>query len=213
VNKGSYVNCGLGSWMDIYQLESKRQQRRVKNFKVDFYPHAMFEIFAISPKELAGAEYSVTDVWGATDASLMVEELEASPNGKAMVDVFERYLLQRLLKGNVHNGMMEPHLLQYHTSLGALSRETGYSERWLQKKYRECFGLTFKQLQSNIRFLQALQALKRSVGRPEHRLTELALDHGYFDQAHFIKEFRRFTGMTPSKYRNVPHLTGVNFFW
>jgi AraC-like DNA-binding protein len=213
IAKGSYVNCGLGNWMDIYQLESPQKQRKVKNFKVDLYPHAMFEIFAISPWELEGAEYPVTDIWGAIDASLMYEELEASPHGRAMVDVFERYLLQRLLKGATQEEVMAPHLLQRHASLDALSRETGYSERWLQKKYREYFGLSFKQLQNNKRFLRALDALKRSVGQPEQRLTELALDHGYFDQAHFIKEFRRFTGMTPSQYRNAPHLSEVNFFW
>lgn len=213
VKKGSYVNCGLGSWMDIYQLESTRKQRAVKNFKVDLYPHAMFEIFAISPGELAGVEYAIADVWGAAEASLLYEELEAAPHGAAMVEVFERYLLRRLLKGPAQGEMMVPYLLGHHPSLHALSSETGYSERWLQKKYRELFGLSFKQLQGNKRFLLALDAVKRSVGRPEPRLTALALDHGYFDQAHFIKEFRRFTGMTPSQYRKSPHLMGINFFW
>ncbi|MET0066864.1 MAG: AraC family transcriptional regulator [Candidatus Thiodiazotropha sp.] len=213
VNKGGYVNCGLGSWMDIYQLESTRKRRAVKNFKVDLYPHAMFEVFALSPGELAGVEYSIADVWGAAEASLLYEEMEAAPHGAAMVEVFERYLLQRLLKGSVQEEKMVPYLLGRHPSLHALSCETGYSERWLQKKYREFFGLSFKQLQSNKRFLQALDVVKRSVDRPELRLTALALDHGYFDQAHFIKEFRRFTGMTPSQFRKSPDLMGVDFFW
>jgi AraC-like DNA-binding protein len=35
---------------------------------------------------------------------------------------------------------------------------------------------------------------------PDHSLTELAYEAGFYDQAHFIKEFKLFTGATPEKF-------------
>lgn len=213
INRGCLINCGIGSWMDIYQLESSVAKREIKNFKVDLYPHAIFEIFHVSPKELVGTEYSIEDLCGASETSRLYEKLEAAPNGMGMVEIFESYLLHRLLKGPGKIETMAPHLLRRYNNLRALSHKTGYSERWLQKKYREIFGLSFKQLQTNQRFLQTLSALNRSLDKPQVSLSELALAQGYFDQAHFIKEFRRFTGLTPSQYRNAAHLNRSNFFW
>ena len=56
IDRRTYVNSGIGSWMDIFQKQADLGDRPVKNLKVDFYPNALFEIFGISPYELIGSD-------------------------------------------------------------------------------------------------------------------------------------------------------------
>lgn len=45
IQSRGYVNTCQDSWMDIYQTASNSKSRAVKNFKIDLYPHALFEVF------------------------------------------------------------------------------------------------------------------------------------------------------------------------
>jgi hypothetical protein len=76
--------------------------------------------------------------------------------------------------------------------------------------------LSFKQMQNNLKFHQAHQVLSRAVNKREPvNLTTVAYHFGYFDQAHFIKDFKRYTGMTPGQYLRA-HVGPENqylFYW
>ena len=48
--------------------------------------------------------------------------------------------------------------------------------------------------------MRRLQAALRRLDAGEHRNAEIAADLGYFDQAHFVRDFRGFTAITPSQY-------------
>lgn len=82
-------------------------------------------------------------------------------------------------------------------SIESLAEETGYTPRYLTRSFREETGLSPKQLAKIIRFQTAVSALNAPMGR---NLTEIALDLGYYDQSHFVKDFKAFTGLTPKKY-------------
>jgi AraC-like DNA-binding protein len=73
----------------------------------------------------------------------------------------------------------------------------GISSRYLQKLFLRHTGIAPKLYQKMHRFQKSLVML----GKPRNTsLSSIAYDCGYFDQAHFIKEFKFFTGMTPSAY-------------
>lgn len=200
IERRSYVNPGLGEWMDIYQIASPRAVRPIKNFKVDLYPHALYEVFGLSPVELRGGDVRVEEVWGG-EADALWEELEAARDGLAMVAAFEKHFVRRVLKGTANTLSVYERLAHPDLSLAELSSEVGYSQRWLQKRYRDVMGVSYKQLQGNRRFLKTLQSItSRLVAKQPIRLSHIAYENGYFDQAHFIKEFRRYAGLTPSEY-------------
>jgi AraC-like DNA-binding protein len=71
------------------------------------------------------------------------------------------------------------------------------SVRQLQRRFQSAVGASPKFFARTLRFEQAQ---RRLMFDPETDLTQLAYDCGYFDQAHFIKEFRGFTGKPPSEY-------------
>jgi AraC-like DNA-binding protein len=71
------------------------------------------------------------------------------------------------------------------------------SVRQLERKFQRVVGTSPKFFARTLRFAQAQRLLLLA---PETDLTQLAYRCGYFDQAHFIKEFKSFAGMTPSAY-------------
>lgn len=84
--------------------------------------------------------------------------------------------------------------------LSDLSLKTGYSERYLNKRIHEDFGMNPKNLIRIIRFQKAVDNLTATIGNTN--CIHTALDHGYYDQSHFIKDFKRLSGTTPIGYIN-----------
>ncbi|HTD93876.1 MAG TPA: helix-turn-helix domain-containing protein, partial [Chitinophagaceae bacterium] len=69
--------------------------------------------------------------------------------------------------------------------------------RKMERRFRSAIGLSPKQLSRAVRLQAAIRLL---AGRKFSSLTDLALESGYFDQAHFIKDFREFTGRSPKSF-------------
>jgi len=76
--------------------------------------------------------------------------------------------------------------------------ETGVSHTRMIQLFREQVGLTPKLFCRVRRFRAVLQGIGK--GSPVN-WAELAAECGYFDQAHLIRDFRVFAGMTPATYR------------
>jgi AraC-like DNA-binding protein len=78
-----------------------------------------------------------------------------------------------------------------------LAREAGIGVRQLERRFRDRVGLSPKRLATIVRFQRAFGAI--AAGR-DATLTEIAHDSGYFDQSHFIRDFRRLAGCSPSRF-------------
>ncbi len=71
------------------------------------------------------------------------------------------------------------------------------SERSLERLIKQYVGISPKVYSRIVRFQSGLQALRKNDFRT---LTEVAYQKEFFDQSHFIREFRTFTGMNPKQY-------------
>lgn len=74
------------------------------------------------------------------------------------------------------------------------------------ESFKKIYGTTPKQL---ILLNQINKSITNIVQTPEQPLVEIAIDSGFYDQAHFIKTFKRFTGILPSDYRKKVKNGGV----
>ncbi len=74
----------------------------------------------------------------------------------------------------------------------------------LNRNFSKILGITAKKFERLIKFRKAVKAL---INSPE-RLTDVVVDSGYFDQSHFIKEFKHYMGMSPSEYLNLLNKDG-----
>jgi AraC-like DNA-binding protein len=92
--------------------------------------------------------------------------------------------------------------------IGRLAAEVGWSHKHLITQFRQQVGLRPKTAARLVRFHRVWRRLDQSGGRPVW--AELAQEAGYADQAHLIREFRRFTGMTPTQFQARTLPTGGN---
>ena len=84
----------------------------------------------------------------------------------------------------------------------------GYSRTQTFRIFNEWFGLSSHSYQKLIQFVQSVHHLHTSTGN----LTENAGNNGFYDQAHFIRSFKSFSGMTPGEYRKqMTHIPGQLF--
>lgn len=79
--------------------------------------------------------------------------------------------------------------------VGMLARDLQVSEDTLEKRFRRIVGASPKQFATLVRLRRAVD-----LSRESDSLTTLALDAGYYDQSHFIRDFRAITGDAPGHF-------------
>lgn len=156
-------------------------------------------------QEFAGRTIAAVDVWG-RQAETLREQLSETDSIPAMVQLLERFLQQRL-NGDSDTAVSQAILFIRQSGgtmpVGELARRSGWSERQFQRRFHACVGLSPKVFSRVIRFQRALRLMDR-----EEPLSA-ALACGYFDQAHFIREFRALAGTTPVEYWRRIHPLSV----
>jgi AraC-like DNA-binding protein len=128
----------------------------------------------------------------------------------ARVRISEQWIIQRM--GSIHP--QDKAIASYLTnniepgSVAGLAAELCYSPRQLHRKAQEFFGMSTERLIGYKRYLTSLHYMHQGM----ESLTKVAYHCNYYDQAHFIREFREFTGLTPGEYRlQKTHLPGHLF--
>jgi AraC-like DNA-binding protein len=136
------------------------------------------------------------------DARQLIEAVRQAPGHAAKVAQVNEYFLSRL----PHATPVDPVISHLTTTIRAqggrsvlpgLLREVPHSQRTLERLFRRTTGLTLKQFVRITRFLTVRNAIADGRFTNWHDVLHAG---GYYDQAHFIKEFARFTGQTPSAY-------------
>lgn len=82
-------------------------------------------------------------------------------------------------------------------------------ERLLERKFKTGIGISPKQYSGIVRITDSAKGIRHL--RQTGQLTGVAYDHDYFDQAHFIKDFKKYTGITPWQYQHRVSLLALNF--
>lgn len=131
------------------------------------------------------------------------ERLADTRGWDARFDLIDHVLGQRLAGARTCTRKVAWALARIEASgglvdIGALARELGHSPKHLIAQFREHIGLPPKLAARLIRFDRCVRHI-RNGGR--ERWAELALMFGYYDQAHLVRDFRQFTGLTPTAAR------------
>lgn len=82
------------------------------------------------------------------------------------------------------------------TQIQELTQELCYSQRQVERIFKEHTGFTIKKYEGILRMQQALHLIKQETVDQDMIYENL----GYYDQAHFIHEFKRYTMQTPGNY-------------
>lgn len=81
-------------------------------------------------------------------------------------------------------------------SIREISAETGYSECYVRRAFHKMHGISPKTFEKIVRFQNTLEQMTKQPCAA----SDLAIEGGYYDQSHMVKEFKMFTGLTPENY-------------
>jgi AraC-like DNA-binding protein len=182
------------------QIRSKGKQLMLG---VRFFPHAAGYFLREKVGQFNNTVSDLSDILGPSLKTLHAQLLETADLIKR-IELVETYLLQRLSNDrklnlrieeigqilyNINKGYSE-------NSISIIASKHGITSRYLHKLVYEHTGLSPKSFNKISRFQLSL----RLIAKNEKSLTSVAYDCGYFDQSHFIRDFKSFTGVTPSAY-------------
>lgn len=179
---------------------------------VHFKSAGAFPFFAVPAAELHNQSVALECLWGAASGRLR-ERLLAAVTPARKFQILECCLLEQLTRPLERTPAVGFAVQQLCGSIQAppVSRvveQIGCSQRRFIQLFSDQVGLTPKLFSRVRRFQQVVQT---AHGEQAINWTKVALDCGYYDQAHFIHDFQAFAGITPSEYlaRKTPHVNHV----
>lgn len=176
------------------------QQSRVLG--VVFKPGAARPLLGVPLHELADRHVALADVWGDGAVELRERVLEATGPRERLEEV-ERVLWRRLAGAVEVTHPLAVEAIAWiarapvRYGVAQLSDRLGWTPRRLQQVFRAEVGLTPRAFQRLARFRSTLGGIDDAA---EVGWAAFALEHGYCDQSHLIREFREHTGLSPSAY-------------
>jgi len=175
---------------------------RSHGVEIYFTPLGARRVLGLPLGELTNLEVELEDVLGVRASAELVERLATASGWGARFALLDAAIATRLADAAEPAPLVAWAWRRLRESdgrvaVGALAAEIGCSRRHLVAQLREQLGLPPKTLARVLRFNRAVELLQRDDGS---RLGEIALACGYYDQAHFNRDFRAFAGDPPTAF-------------
>jgi AraC-like DNA-binding protein len=199
---------GIGDIPAIVDLENDAPSG---NIGIEFSPIGAYRIFQLRQAGLKNKIFLLSDVFG--KPAREVQEIIANHESVSKkLQVIQQYLIKLLNRsepdpildyciGCIKNG-------KGLATVGTLEDKTGYSSRWLYEKFIDKVGVSPKNYSSILRFMHFYEPWARN---PSYDFNN-DIYHYFYDQAHFIKEFKRFTGLSPLRFVRSENEFGNIFY-
>ena len=173
---------------------------------IRFHPWGLYPFTGIPAHMLVDKLFPIEDIFGR--GILELQEELFSANMEKAIYLIENYFI-KLYEKKYREDTLVTDICQRLTYLPADDNNLGkalaglnLSERRLQQRFHEVVGFGPKTLCRIIRFQNVLKKLNSGDIK---FLTKVAFDCDYFDQSHFIREFKFFSGITPRQYLLEQH--------
>lgn len=160
-----------------------------------FFKEPFHELFSISQSLDSMVQMSVLNE--------IEEQLSEAKDNNQRIVIIERFLISRLNGINsdllVQKAIQIIHLTKGNIRINELMDNLPLSRDAFEKRFRKSLGTTPKQYASIVKLNNLVNNLN-----PESNLLDVAYSSGYFDQSHFIKDFKTFTGELPHDFIRQP---------
>jgi len=163
-------------------------------------PGGFCPIFGTDADEFSDCETSL-EAWLGREADDLRSQLRETAAAEARFAILEGWLVERVMRGQRGRCPVTDFALaelRCGRPVREIARRSGWSERTVSERFRRQVGVTPKIFDRIVRFQRVVQQLHRADARVEW--SQLALDCGFYDQAHFSHEFRAFSGISATEY-------------
>jgi len=176
-----------------------------KVITVIFNPWGAFRLLGIDQFHFTNTNTHFFDLLSANDRGIK-QQLTDCQNPEQTFSVLEAFFLRMLFKKKEKNNFVRIvsicNLLMKRSYeplfLKQICENEGFSKSTLERNFKEFVGIGIKQYHRILRFHNLLNHIKQQ--KDFRHWTEVAYHFGYYDQAHFIKDFKGFYGKTPSEF-------------
>lgn len=189
----------LGQTIEPFYIEPTGY---VNTFAIRFYPYGFANFVSIPIKNLANKETPIELLFGEKTANELEQNIIDATNSIERIEIIENFLLDKLNERTTIDNIVKTTIDALLATNGSASISTILKEdlskrRQLERKFIKQIGVSPKQLGKVIRLQTALKML---LNKKTEKLTDIAYESEYFDQAHFIKDFKEFTGINPKEF-------------
>jgi AraC-like DNA-binding protein len=165
---------------------------------IRFRPGGLYSLLGIPldqfTDEIADlADYKPFDTW--------IDQLAGQPDLDRRLQCLNSLLLSHVDRDRkitvIQYALKKIYNHQGYFRVTSLAKETGLSQRQIERQFKTVVGLSPKQIARIVQFQNMIGMLK---SKGEDSLLHLATDGGYSDHAHFTKSFKEFSGITPQEF-------------
>jgi AraC-like DNA-binding protein len=193
----SLAISGITGLSDVSR--SFRNSNNIGTVLVFFKEAGASHFFREPLHELFRESVSLDNFMLRSELLFLEEELAEAKTDDERIFAVERFLTVRMKNTQPDNLVLAALALIHKTKgnirISELMDELHISQSPLEKRFRQIVGTSPKKFASIVRMKNVVEQYN-----PKSSLTELSHEAGFYDQAHFIKEFKMFTGETPEKF-------------
>lgn len=176
-------------------------------FGIKFTPTGIYTLAEIDMQQVADSIISADCIWG-REVEWLCEAMYETPDVRGMIRIVEQFLLSKIRQQRQLNIQPLEYAVRYMQSERIYSvkdvlDKVYLSERTMQRHFISWIGMTPKQYAQICRF----NAVKKELEQiPQTAWSKTICAYGYYDQSHFIREFKKFSPNTPINYSSVEEM-------
>jgi AraC-like DNA-binding protein len=202
----------LGQTIEPFYIEPTGY---VNTFAVRFYPYGFANFVTAPINNLANKETPIALLFGESPASSLEQKIIQAKDTAERIAIVEKFLLDKLNDQVTIDGIVKTTIDTLLSTKGSSPIKTILEKdlskrRQLERKFSKQIGISPKQLGKVIRLQTALKML---LNQEPGSLTQIAYESQYYDQTHFIKDFKEFTGTTPKEFLDDDKMTLSSLFY
>ena len=187
----------------------------VDTFAICFYPIG-FANFVKTPLEnWVDEETPISELFGQAEADKLEQQMIQAIDTRQRIEIIETFLLKLLNKKNTISNIVKTTVdalvkTNGTTPINVLLKDDISKRRQLERHFKKQIGISPKQLGKAIRLQATLNLL---LNKKTETLTDIAYESDYFDQNHFIKDFKDLVGVTPKDFLDNEHMALSALFY
>lgn len=202
----SYIGAGGKTALPPATFSGLRKSVRLINYEaqtaaliVQFEETGVPAFFKLPLHELFEESISLDHFFPQLEISIVEERLAEAESNPAKINIVDQFLCSKLLEHKpdrlVSDAIAKIHLNNGIIKIEGLAQSLYISNDAFEKRFRKAVGATPKQFSSIIKIKTIIDQ-----NPTPSSFTDIALEHGYYDQPHFNKDFKLFTGQTPTDF-------------
>lgn len=186
----------LGQTIEPYYIQPTGY---VNTFAIRFYPYGFANFVKEPISKLANKETPISELFDGANA--LEQKIINAKDTRQRIEIIEAFFISILVEKTTVDGIVKSTVdallsTNGNTSISSVLKENLSKRRQLERKFSKQIGISPKQLSKVIRLQTALKLL---LNNDSETLTQIAYESEYYDQSHFIKDFKEFTGVTPKE--------------